>query len=74
VKAVLQREGIVMHLIVKELEDLSAYLDELATGRYDQPHGEEAGEGEEALKPVAPSQGRHPRNIAKQLFPSRDFH
>ncbi|WP_420549580.1 error-prone DNA polymerase [Curvivirga sp.] len=72
VKAELQREGIVTHLVIKHLEDLSSYMDELASGRYDKV---EADKDNHPMVKTAPSNlGKHPRNIAQQLFPSRDFH
>ncbi|MBK0399422.1 error-prone DNA polymerase [Limibaculum sp. M0105] len=79
----LEREGAVMHLIAWRIEDLSARLDELGLAG---PVSD--GRGDEARRPVpggptAPGAGlparatprpRHPREQAKALFPSRDFH
>ncbi|SHL97270.1 error-prone DNA polymerase [Roseibium suaedae] len=70
----LEREGIVVHLIADHIEDLSFKLSELghpldtAIG-ITQPQADDA--------PRAPRYGvsaRHPREQAKRLFPSRDFH
>jgi len=60
----LQREGAVSHLIAGRIEDLSPWLDRLgmAPGT--------AG----AAKHPAPPRARHPREQARRLFPSRDFH
>ncbi|HSF95240.1 MAG TPA: OB-fold nucleic acid binding domain-containing protein, partial [Thermohalobaculum sp.] len=62
----LQREGPVSHLIAWGIEDLSPLLDRLG-----QPDG--AGGAAETRRP-APPRARHPREQAKRLFPSRDFH
>ncbi len=60
----LQREGSVSHLIARRIEDLSPWLDRLgmapeATGNARRP---------------PPPRARHPREQARRLFPSRDFH
>ena len=70
----LQREGIVVHLIAQRVEDLSLRLSglghPLATSI-----GAPQSQADEAprLAPVR-SAARHPREQAKRLFPSRDFH
>ncbi len=70
----LEREGIVVHLIADHIEDLSHKLSELghplddAIGRT-QPQADDA-----PRPPRYPSRARHPREQAKRLFPSRDFH
>ncbi len=72
----LQREGIVVHLIAERVEDCSDLLSRLghpdadAIGR-NAPNADDAPRG---AKPPAPSRARHPREQAKKLFPSRDFH
>ncbi|MBF9035822.1 DNA polymerase III subunit alpha [Rhodobacterales bacterium HKCCE2091] len=62
----LQREGIVVHLIAQEVEDLSGHLSALAS-----PLEDAGGTGR---RPPKPAQAMHPREQAKKLFPSRDFH
>jgi error-prone DNA polymerase len=81
----LQREGAVIHLIAETVEDLShslTLLAEAGTSAIDPTEGR----GDEARRPVAtrelpphhparvPRGARHPRDQAKVLFPSRDFH
>ena len=63
----LQREGIVTHLIVEQLEDCSPTLDSLAVPPIEDVPG---------FQPAPPSKSgfRHPRNQNSVLFPSRDFH
>jgi error-prone DNA polymerase len=70
----LQREGIVVHLIAQDIEDLSARLTELGHPLDDaigitQPQADDA-----PRPPRQPPRARHPREQAKRLFPSRDFH
>ncbi len=70
----LQREGIVVHLIAQQVEDLSYRLSDLGHPLDDavgitQPQADDA----PRRSPVRPS-ARHPREQAKKLFPSRDFH
>ena len=60
----LQREGSVSHLIAGRIEDLSPWLDRL--GAAPGPAGTET-------RPTPP-RARHPREQARRLFPSRDFH
>lgn len=78
----IQREGIVIHLIAERIEDLSPLLDQLGDGTEFQP---ELSPADEFKNPVLPRLGRsgktkpvprprHPRDQAKVLFPSRDFH
>ncbi|MFV0295428.1 MAG: error-prone DNA polymerase [Hyphomicrobiaceae bacterium] len=70
----LEREGIVTHLIADHIEDLSHKLSELghpldgALG-ITQPQADDA-----PRPPRTPPRARHPREQAKRLFPSRDFH
>lgn len=83
----LQRERGVIHLIAETVEDLSpalGLLGDLGTEAIDPTEGR----GDETRRPVTlrelpgkhplrsrPTQGRrHPRDQAKALFPSRDFH
>ncbi len=70
----LQREGIVVHVIAQEVEDLSHRLRDLG-----HPLDEEVGithpDADDAPRPrKQPSRAMHPRDQAKRLFPSRDFH
>jgi error-prone DNA polymerase len=70
----LQREGIVVHLIAQHIEDMSPCLGELghpmegAIG-ITQPQADDA-----PRPPRQAPRARHPREQAKRLFPSRDFH
>ncbi|WP_027244985.1 error-prone DNA polymerase [Leisingera daeponensis] len=70
----LQREGIVVHLIAQDVEDVSYKLSELG---HPQPEGltTEGARADDTPKQARyPSRAMHPRDQAKQLFPSRDFH
>ena len=71
----LQREGDVRHLVAWRIEDLSPLLDRLGMPDTTNPRSDEA------KRPTVdnrfhgpPPRARHPRDQAKQLFPSRDFH
>ncbi len=77
VRGRVQREGDVIHVIAETLSDLSERLGALGRGVID-PTG---GRADEARRPVVtrgpprqPRSVRHPRDQAKVLFPSRDFH
>ncbi len=72
----LQREGIVTHLIADRIEDLSHRLSDLG-----HPLEEAVGvthvKADDVPRPRArrqPPRAMHPREQAKRLFPSRDFH
>ena len=70
----IQREGAVTHLIAEDVTDLSAQLSTLGRGAMIDPT---EGRSDETRRPVPSSQprsARHPRDQAKVLFPSRDFH
>lgn len=67
----LQREGAVHHLVAWKIEDLSAMLDRLGMPDTTNP---KADEGKRPVPPRRPPRARHPREQAKALFPSRDFH
>ena len=81
----LQKEGIVVHLIAERIDDLSYKLAELghpldeAVG-VTKPRGDDAPRSQvQGLRPhpvhSKPAvRARHPREQAKKLFPSRDFH
>ena len=70
----LQREGQVVHLIAQRIEDLSCRLADLGHP-LDDAVGITSPQADEAPRrtPSRPS-ARHPRDQAKKLFPSRDFH
>ena len=70
----LQREGIVVHLIAQTIEDASHRLSDLG-----HPMEEAIGitqpQADDAPRPARhPARAMHPREQAKRLFPSRDFH
>tara|TARA_R110002051_G_scaffold76595_1_gene139992 strand:- start:2606 stop:5839 length:3234 start_codon:yes stop_codon:yes gene_type:complete len=70
----LQREGIVVHLIAQHIEDMSHRLGDLGHPMDDaigitQPRADDA-----PHQPRHSPRARHPREQAKRLFPSRDFH
>ena len=70
----LQREGIVVHLIAQDIQDCSHRLAELG---HPQPEAltSEGPRADDTPKGARyPSRARHPRDQAKRLFPSRDFH
>ena len=80
VSGYLQREGIVVHLIAQKVEDLSHLLSELGHPM-DEAIGEMAPKADDAPRPTpvrspvrSMVRARHPREQAKKLFPSRDFH
>jgi len=85
----LQREGIVTHIVAERLEDLSGQLDDLADKetfdlavspadevKRDLPiEPQERALRRQKPKPPTPiPRPKHPREQAKALFPSRDFH
>ena len=69
----LQREGIVVHLIAQDIQDMSGRLSDLG-----HPMTEAIGitkpETDDVPRATAQASARHPREQAKKLFPSRDFH
>ncbi|MBL4768559.1 MAG: error-prone DNA polymerase [Rhodobacteraceae bacterium] len=70
----LQREGIVVHLIAQDISDMSHHLAELGHP-LDEVIGITLPQADDApRRPVAARSARHPREQAKRLFPSRDFH
>ncbi|WP_377512278.1 error-prone DNA polymerase [Octadecabacter sp. R77987] len=69
-----QREGIVVHIIAQTVEDVSHHLSALGHPMDDavgitQPQADDA-----PRPPRAQPRAMHPRDQAKRLFPSRDFH
>jgi len=73
VSGYLQREGIVAHLIAQKVEDCSDRLSILGHPDTD-IIGETTPQTDTAPRQTAPSRVHHPREQAKALFPSRDFH
>lgn len=70
----LQREGIVVHLIAETVEDVSYRLSDLGHP-LDSAVGITRPQADEAPRPArTPARAMHPREQAKRLFPSRDFH
>ncbi|MDH3579561.1 MAG: hypothetical protein OEM91_02915, partial [Hyphomicrobiales bacterium] len=81
----LQREGIVTHLIAHRLEDCSPFLDTLDETGPPKPKRARTDEVDRPPRPdsrapiprranTGSAPPRHPREQAKILFPSRDFH
>ena len=73
VRGRVQREGAVIHVIADAIEDRSDLLGALGRGLIDPTQGR----SDETRRPIPlrqPRSVRHPREQAKQLFPSRDFH
>jgi error-prone DNA polymerase len=70
----LEREGIVVHLIADLIEDLSPRLGDLGHPM-DGAVGITHPQTDDAPRPPRyPPRAYHPRDQAKRLFPSRDFH
>lgn len=75
----LQREGIVTHVIVETLENYSWMLDELAAGTVPDQSTDtgttwRTQQRQNPFTSPPPPQRGHPRDNARRLFPSRDFH
>jgi error-prone DNA polymerase len=72
VTGVVQREGIVVHLIAQHIEDVSHRL-----GRLGHPMDTAVGltepQADDAPRTRPQPRAMHPRDQAKRLFPSRDF-
>ncbi|MEP5758986.1 MAG: error-prone DNA polymerase [Litoreibacter sp.] len=74
VSGYLQREGIVTHLIAQHIEDMSHRLTDLGHPM-DEVIGETQPQADDTPRPrKQTSRAMHPREQAKRLFPSRDFH
>lgn len=69
----LQRDGIVVHLIAERIEDASHRLGDLGHPM-DDAIGHMSAKTDNAPRPPAAPRAMHPRDQAKRLFPSRDFH
>ncbi len=69
----LQREGLVVHLIAQDIRDMSHRLNDLG-----HPMGDAVGvtlpQADDVPRRAPAKAARHPREQAKRLFPSRDFH
>lgn len=70
----LQREGIVVHLIAQDIQDMSHELFKLGHPEPEALSSEGPRADDTPKKSRYPSSARHPREQAKRLFPSRDFH
>ncbi|MCB1390350.1 MAG: error-prone DNA polymerase, partial [Rhodobacteraceae bacterium] len=69
----LEREGIVVHVIADHIEDLSHRLSDLGHP-LDEAIGQTTLRADNAPRARQPARAMHPREQAKRLFPSRDFH
>lgn len=70
----LQREGIVVHLIAQDIQDLSYRLSDLGHPQPEALQTEAARTDDTPKQSRYPARAMHPRDQAKRLFPSRDFH
>ncbi|MFN3524808.1 MAG: error-prone DNA polymerase [Paracoccus sp. (in: a-proteobacteria)] len=70
----LQREGIVVHLIAEQIEDLSHRLADLGHPMEEVIGVTQSQADDAPRRPRYPPRAYHPRDQAKRLFPSRDFH
>ena len=66
----IERDGPITHLIAEQVEDISPLLSSLGRSHLIDPT---EGRADETRRAVAPRK-YHPRDQAKALFPSRDFH
>lgn len=74
VRGYLQREGIVVHLIAQDIQDMSHKLYELGHPMPEALTTEGTRTDDSPKKSRYPARAMHPRDQAKRLFPSRDFH
>ncbi len=74
VRGYLQREGIVVHLIAQEIYDMSYKLSELGHPMPEALTTEGLRADDTPKRSRYPARAMHPRDQAKRLFPSRDFH
>jgi len=70
----LQREGIVVHLIAQDIQDMSHKLFELGHPEPEALTTEGLRTDDTPKQSRYPSRAMHPRDQARRLFPSRDFH
>ncbi len=74
VQGYLQREGIVVHLIAQDIQDMSHKLSELGHPLPEALTTEGPRADDTPKHARYPARVMHPRDQAKRLFPSRDFH
>ncbi|WP_299078834.1 error-prone DNA polymerase [uncultured Ruegeria sp.] len=74
VRGYLQREGIVVHLIAQEIYDMSYKLSDLGHPLPEALTTEGLRADDTPKASRYPARAMHPRDQAKRLFPSRDFH
>ncbi|GAA6176468.1 error-prone DNA polymerase [Sulfitobacter pacificus] len=74
VRGYLQREGIVVHLIAQDIKDMSYKLSELGHPMPEALTTEGPRADDTPKTSRYPARAMHPRDQAKRLFPSRDFH
>lgn len=70
----IERDGQVVHLIAEKIEDLSSLLATIGHQLRIGAEAERAGETVRPARAAGRSAARRPREQAKKLFPSRDFH
>ena len=70
----IQRDGQVVHVIAEDITDMSQLLSTLARPADAVPEVDSADHTIVDKRSAAGSTARHPREQAKKLFPSRDFH
>ena len=70
----IQRDGQVVHVIAEDITDMSQLLSTLARPADAVPEVDSADHTIADKRSAAGSTARHPREQAKKLFPSRDFH
>lgn len=70
----IERDGAVTHLIADRVEDLSHLLTTLGRPVMIETNDGRADETKRPAGESARPSARHPREQAKHLFPSRDFH
>ena len=70
----IQRDGQVVHVIAEDITDMSQLLSTLARSTDALPEMNSADHTTGGKRLAEGSTARHPREQAKKLFPSRDFH
>ncbi|MDX2484544.1 MAG: error-prone DNA polymerase [Pseudodonghicola sp.] len=73
VTGTVQREGIIVHIIAQSVEDVSHALSDLGHPM-DDAVGLTIPQADDAPRSRPQPRAMHPRDQAKRLFPSRDFH